>query len=363
MKKFIDYLTDTALREAIARVHTKIESDPKVKALADDLMDILYSEQNQRAFLDTFNDHRAFLSTAIGSDLVDCFLAAAFDMHFDKLQKKYSSRNIPEEVLAATIDDFNIWAECHFLQYGRPGISEFGWLVCHMSGELFKVGRLQYIVSAKFGGNFHVYKGRAKGEIIVIARDGLNIDADGFITEDTGSFTTRKLDTDMYIEANPVDATGCILSQPIRLVKAEYELVLTEGDPVLDMHIPASGRLSYEECRRSMEESIAFAKQHFPEYRHKAFTLDCWLLSEEIKEILDENTNVRKFAGMFNRVGGYKSSDGCNYKRIFGFDKNQADWQNHKAVTTLQKGTHTLMQENRWFIERHGILIIGDNSL
>jgi len=359
MKGFADYLNCSALKEKISYVQDKIASDVQLKSLAADLIHMLYDENNQKGFLKRFDENRTLLSDTIGADTVDCFIAAVFDMHFDRLVNIYANRNIPEEILAATMDDFNIWAECFLIQNGWPGINEFNWLVSHMSGELFKLGRLQFMVYSVFGDKFIVYKGRIKNDIVIVPQSGLSIDSDGFITKEAAAFTTHMQETESHIEANHVDATGCILPQSIRISKAEYDLVLTKGDPVLDVHIPASGKMDIEECKRSFDEALSFAKTYFPEYKYKAFTIDCWLLGEEIKEILSPETNIMKFSNMFTRIGGYKSTHPLIYKWVFGYDKDPADYDSHKAQTSLQKGTHKLIKENRWHTERSGIILIS----
>jgi len=360
MKRLTDYLKSSELKNGIAQVQDKIAANANLKALSVDLIRMLYDENNQQGFLDTINENQKSISDILGIDIADCFIPAVFDMHFDRLIKMYAKRNIPEEILAATMDDFNIWAECFFIQNGRPGINEFGWLVSHMSCELFKLGRLQFMPNSKFGDNFTVYKGRTKGDIVVIPKASLDIDKDGFITTQAPAFTTINQEADTHIEANTVDATGCILLQSTRISKAEYELALSKGDPVLDIHIPACGKMDIEECKHSLSTALAFAKTHFPEHKHKAFTLDCWLLSEEIKEILSPDTNIIKFSNMFTRIGDYRGTHPLIYKWAFGYDKDPVDYDKHEAHTSLQKGTHKLIRENRWFIARSGIILIND---
>lgn len=55
-----------------------------------------------------------------------------------------AARGIPRSVTVATLKDVNIWIANHRLLYGAPGVMEFGWLLLHYTGDLFRLGRLQF---------------------------------------------------------------------------------------------------------------------------------------------------------------------------------------------------------------------------
>lgn len=59
-------------------------------------------------------------------------------------------RGIPEEYTVATLKDVNIWIENYKQRYdGQIGVSVFwAWLIYHCKGELFRLGRLQYILTS-----------------------------------------------------------------------------------------------------------------------------------------------------------------------------------------------------------------------
>lgn len=55
-----------------------------------------------------------------------------------------AARGIPRSVTVATLKDVNIWIANHRQLYGQPGVMEFGWLLLHYTGDLFRLGRLQF---------------------------------------------------------------------------------------------------------------------------------------------------------------------------------------------------------------------------
>ncbi|MCL2570992.1 MAG: acyltransferase domain-containing protein [Defluviitaleaceae bacterium] len=355
MKSLTDYLTNTALKEGIASVKERILNTPGLKSISDTLMHALYNQKDQQSFWDVYNVNKILLENELGQ-LIDCFIAAVFDINFYRLQSIYSSRNIPEEILAETMTDFDIWAEKYFTENNRVGAREYGWLLAHMKGEIFKLGRLQYKVNVTLDNEFRVFKNHDK--IIIVPRDGLNVNNNGLVAKDTGDFTTTTLETDTYIEANIVDEKGSILPQTTCFSTREYDLVLSEHDHVLDVHIPACGPISQDDCKASMEKAISFAKKYFPEIDYKAFIVDSWLLSDELIEILSPDSNIVRFSKMFTRIGGYGGDHPLIYKWIFGYEKDKAEWEHHEAITSLQKGAHKLLADGRWFIERKGFILI-----
>lgn len=74
---------------------------------------------------------------------------------------------------------------------------------------------------------------------------------------------------------------------------------IKKGDTVIDTHIPAEGPLDIEECKKSFEFAKEFFGKFYPDYKWEVFTCHSWLLGEDLKEILNENSNIIKFQNMF----------------------------------------------------------------
>ncbi len=72
-----------------------------------------------------------------------------------------------------------------------------------------------------------------------------------------------------------------------------------KGDAVVDTHIPAAGHLDTEECQKSFDFAREFFAKYFPEKEWKVFTCHSWLLGEDLKELLNENSNILKFQKFF----------------------------------------------------------------
>lgn len=77
-----------------------------------------------------FKNHRDFLIKS----LYDC----------EKLSDFYVQKGIDEKILMHTLSDLLIWAKNYNLMTGKIGINEHYWIGCHLSGRLFRLGRLQF---------------------------------------------------------------------------------------------------------------------------------------------------------------------------------------------------------------------------
>ncbi len=60
----------------------------------------------------------------------------------------YQERSISDEIYYATFSDLTIWANNCYEQYGEYGIHHYWWLTRHMDLKLFRLGRLQFELSA-----------------------------------------------------------------------------------------------------------------------------------------------------------------------------------------------------------------------
>lgn len=80
------------------------------------------------------------------------------------------------------------------------------------------------------------------------------------------------------------------------------DIGVTKGDAVLDIHIPAVGKLDIDECKKSLETAKAFFRKYFPDFDFKCFTCHSWLLDDTLKKYLPENGNIIRFGDMFKKT-------------------------------------------------------------
>ncbi len=95
-------------------------------------------------------------------------------------------------------------------------------------------------------------------------------------------------------------------------------LGIKKGENVIEIHIPQDGPLNIEECQKSVAKAKEFFKHFFPEYEYKYFTCHSWLLDDNLKKLLCENSNIIKFGDMFEKV--HSDIDDSIIQYIFGWD-------------------------------------------
>lgn len=128
---------------------------------------------------------------------------------------------------------------------------------------------------------------------------------------------------------------------------------IAQGDNALEVHIPEDGKLSVEECKSSFSRANEFFPKYFPDFRYKYFSCYSWLLDGQLKGILGDNSNICRFADMFEIVDSNKSDSILKY--IFRWDATRDNIDFFEAKTSLQRTVKDLIRQGRDFYESYGI--------
>ncbi len=80
------------------------------------------------------------------------------------------------------------------------------------------------------------------------------------------------------------------------------EIGVSEGDPVLEMHIPRGGKLAMEACEASIRQAAAFFARFFPDFPYKGITCWSWLLDDSLRNYLPETSSIIRFGNLFTKV-------------------------------------------------------------
>lgn len=158
-----------------------------------------------------------------------------------------------EQIFFDTMSDIKIWQERYYRNTDKIGLMEYKWLANILKMRVFRFGRLQFEPD--------------------ICKSYL-FDAD-----------ICELD---LIEANICKGKTAI-DHFLKARDIEVE--------ILKVHIPEGEKLDIKACSDSFE----LAKKYFQ--RAKYFTCMSWLLSPKLYDLLDENSNILKFANFFELKG------------------------------------------------------------
>lgn len=179
-------------------------------------------------------------------------------------------REIPEDIRLDGYKDIKIWLDYHRQNFQKTGISwpMTGWLINILRGDVLQFGRLQCNREFQFEADFTVRQHQLTGEIIQL----------------------------------PLDAPS---------PEGPWHILLSPGDPVINLHIPASGPLDIEQCRESMKRMDKFFKGNY-----KAFVCYSWLLDEQLQQILPADCNIVQFQKLGHLFFHAPESD--ILRRVFG---------------------------------------------
>ena len=99
-----------------------------------------------------------------------------------------------------------------------------------------------------------------------------------------------------------------------RRINEDYTL-LKPGDYVINTHIPAGGKLPYNEIHNSYRQAIELFSRLTPSIEYKGFICESWMLSPQLKEILDESSNLVQFLSDYEIY--YTEDDESFYTYVF----------------------------------------------
>jgi hypothetical protein len=252
----------------------------------------------------------------------------------------HQQRGIPWEISRDTLSDLELWLKDYRQQHGHWGFTEMRWLVCHLAGRLFKLGRLQFELT-HYPSDYHVFQNQADGRVIALAGDGLRFRRDGLADGASGVFdpeawTASFRATGAAVLGNPIQPRGYAEHRRIVLNSSEWREVLQRGAPTLGVHIPATGPMDFEQCGASFRQAIGFFKTYFPEHDFQAFTCASWLLDPQLEQYLSAESNIVRFLQEWYLTPRPDQPGPQIFWRVFGLPIS-TDLETLPQRTTLQR--------------------------
>lgn len=169
-----------------------------------------------------------------------------------------------------------------------------------------------------------------------------------FVGEHRVSYGSYGFDRDFW--------TGRQLSlQLFRIGELEYEKVEDEREGrYISIHIPSDVDMKEENLRRSFQEAIKFFQKYYPGWNQIPYKCCSWLLSPALKELLGEDSRIRKFQEMFQIEEVYKDSDEF---MEWVFKRKDIPLEELPEETSLQRNMKAHLLSGGWVGEGKGRLI------
>jgi hypothetical protein len=212
------------------------------------------------------------------------------------VREKHARRGVPSEISRAVNQRHAVaWLNRAVEQRGDVGIADWipGWCRTIGSGELYRLGRLEFVLEA-WDYPFRAYTNIRTNQAIVLAEAGQQFADDGY-QAGPATWTATLTEVDDRVVGTPISPAGYALRKQVRLPAAEWRVALKRGDPVLDMHVPAEGALTVEALRDAMRQAEEFFDNYYPQRPFVAYICDSWLFSPQLEAMLPPNSNILRW--------------------------------------------------------------------
>ena len=185
------------------------------------------------------------------ADRLEKFLLLCLVANYPEFKEFYHREELPDSMFQAIARDLRLWVDILEKDLGGYGLSPriFAWELSCITGEVKQIGRLQFNDIHHFQPEYSIYR-----------------NADGSVEARTA-----------FRRKNP----------PAPL--------LSYGDKVINLHIPADGALKPEDCRDSIATIRRFVEERYPDYEYRAVVCCSWLLDAQFRELLPEASNIIPF--------------------------------------------------------------------
>jgi len=280
--------------------------------------------------------------------------ASEAEMCFNTLH----SRGLPPPVIDQVMRMPEFGVQYYKIRHdGVPGYNLLDWFQLAIDSKLFRIGRLEFEIFANFSGRACVFE-NGTGDRIALAHDlplhrsGNALGSAGYHDEN-GAWTPMITETDSAWSGHPVEQDGTVANRTVTLSKASWYKILSKGDPVISIHIPAGGGLTPELVDESIQEAKSFFATYFPDYDYKAFCCYSWLMDPQLVELLGKKSNIAKFNLRFSKLVRKSPGNGVlNF--IFLKPDNNFDLHSLPERTTLERKIKQHYLDGKFIYEQIG---------
>jgi hypothetical protein len=231
------------------------------------------------------------------------------------IRRVHTDLGISDQIARDTYVDTLVWARQYreigvrkgniFLHPSKPHVLGLDtrimpWLLSHLYGHLYRVGRLQYKVGPHRQ-KLRVYRNSETRAVRMLAEPGLRFRGDGHFDGTAGredpenAWDTELTEAGGRVTGTVIHPGGRALREPITLPLDTWELILQEGDRILEIHIPEDGPMDFDACGGSLRDASEFFPRYFPDRPFKAIVCTSWFLDPTYQQLLSESSNIVRF--------------------------------------------------------------------
>lgn len=226
----------------------------------------------------------------------------------------------------------------------RIGIfhNQLYWIQLYIHGNIFfRIGRFEYWIRSYANKDcIVVYRNKKTRQVLALVSTDKYFDENGLcdsqaVQKTEKNYWRSKFEIkDNIVTGNPVSPEGRALRERVSISLDEWTCVLDKNSNVLDMHIPAGGKMDLEACRDSVMRSVEFYKKYFPNIKPAAINCHSWIFSPNLPEFMPENSNLISFC---KELYLYPTESSCRDGIWFFFYQYTFDPKTAPRTSSLQK--------------------------
>lgn len=133
-------------------------------------------------------------------------------------------------------------------------------------------------------------------------------------------------------------------------------LSFAENEKYIDVHIPSSGRLDYDECQSAYQKAAEFFLNRYG-MKNIIFGCRSWLLSPDNEKILPEKSNILKFMSDYTVLEIDIDPKNSNLWRIFNKMKMPQDVSMLPDDTSLRRSFKRWLENGNTINSAFGVII------
>lgn len=243
------------------------------------------------------------------------FRSAVYLASVDHLIAHLKKYDLPMDYVKKYYDKYKVFADENMESHGTYGFCRLApFMYVYAYPAIAKIGRLIYQIH-KPEDWLEIYTD-GKGEVVLIALPTCTYNEQGH-RDESAAFRPIYQKEGNYLTAHRFDESGHLSPTPERLDLRVFRPLLSEGEYVAYIHIPADGKLTPEAVDASLKEAREAMPRLFPTFPVRFFTCSTWLLDTHLAEVLPEGSNILSFGNRFARALGPDNKNVSLHSHIF----------------------------------------------
>ncbi len=270
------------------------------------------------------------------------------------------SRGVPEDVIAATMKEYDFCLELRQKHTGKPSF-DYGrlkWMRWMIHNKLIIVGNLKFDFFRDRAPREACLYESAEGKQILLANN-VWVHSSGGVLESAGledaagSFHATIIEEADTITGHPI-YEGVIQKTPVCLERSKWKCVLEERDPVVCVHIPFGAGLDHDLVAASYDRARKIFAKCYPDLSYKGFYTHTWLLSPQLRDHLKPTSNILAFQRDY-QLFPCKSKGQFVFSFVFG--RRPENLQDLPEDSSLQRSLKKLYLDGGFIHEYCGVFL------